>query len=411
MRPTPRRLHPAVFIALIAGAVSYGAAAMDVYLASMPSMAKALETDAAHIQLTMGVFTVGYAVSQLVYGPLSDRFGRRPVLIGGTLVFVLASFAAALSTTIETLIAFRVIQAFGACSGPVVGRAIVRDRYGRDAAHIFAYISMAMMAMPILAPIIGGWLEIVFGWRANFHFMTGFGFVALIAILALLDESLEQPNRDALHPARLIGNYARLFVHSTFMGYALTIMGAFGGVMAFITASPFVLIELAGVDPRTYGVMFALTAAGFATGSFISARTSRKWGIVRSVRYGTSLNVVFSVLMVAPVLASVFDAWAICIAMILISMSNGLIFANCQAGAIAPFPRMAGTAAALMGAMMMGGSFVVAAVIAGAYDGTAKPMTLAILVCGALTWVAFRALIGRGSPAAKPESVPAAPGR
>jgi DHA1 family bicyclomycin/chloramphenicol resistance-like MFS transporter len=395
MRAAPRQLHPAAFIALIAGVVAYGAAAMDVYVASMPSMATALKTDATHIQLTMSLFTVGYAVSQLIYGPLSDRFGRKSVLVAGTVIYVLASFAAALATSIEMLIAFRVIQAFGACSGPVVGRAIVRDRYGREAARIFAYIGMAMMATPILAPIIGSWLEIAFGWRANFHFMTGFGVVALIAILAMLDETLEKPSRDALNPGRLIGNYASLLVNPAFMGYSATIAGAFGGVMAFITGSPFVLIDLAGVDPRTYGVLFGLTAAGFAAGSFLSARTSRKWGIVRSIRYGAALNLACSAVMVGLILAGVFDAWSICVPMIFISIANGLIFPNCQAGAVAPFPHMAGTAAALMGAMMMGGSFVVGTVIAGAYDGTARPMTLAILACGVLQWAAFHLLAKR----------------
>jgi DHA1 family bicyclomycin/chloramphenicol resistance-like MFS transporter len=368
---------------------------MDVYVASMPSMTSALATDATHIQLTMSVFTVGYAVSQLFYGPIADRFGRRPVLIGGTLVYVAASFAAALATSIETLIALRVIQAFGACSGPVVGRAIVRDRYGHGAARIFAYIGMAMMATPILAPMIGSWLEIAYGWRANFHFMAGFGVATLIAILLLLDESLAEPNRDALRPMRLIGNYASLLVNRTFMGYAVTMTSAFGGVMAFITGSSFVLIDLVGVDPPTYGALFGLTAAGFAAGSFVSARMNRNWGIVRSIRYGAVLNLIWAVGLAAFSLADVLEVWAICVPMVAISFANGLIFPNCQAGAIAPFPHMAGTAAALMGAMMMAGSFVVGTVVAGVYDGTSRPMTLAIFACGVLQWATFDLLVRR----------------
>jgi DHA1 family bicyclomycin/chloramphenicol resistance-like MFS transporter len=395
MPPPPRDLHPAVFIALIAAVVSYGAAAMDVYVASMPSMAAALATDATNVQLTMSLFTVGYAVSQLVYGPLADRFGRKAVLVGGTIIYVCASFAAALATSIEMLIAFRVVQAFGACSGPVVGRAIVRDQYGHGAARIFAYIGMAMMATPILAPIIGSWLEIAFGWRANFHFMTGFGVVTLVAILVLLGESLPEPNRDALRPYRLVGNYAGLLANSTFMGYALTITCAFGGVMAFITGSSFVLIDLAGVDPRTYGVLFGLAAAGFAVGSFVSARTSRKWGVARSIRYGSVLNLLAAMAMAVLSLIDVFGIWTICAPMIAISIANGLIFPNCQAGAVGPFPHMAGTAAALMGAMMMTGSFIVGTAIAGGYDGTARPMTLAILACGVLQAAAYFGLIRR----------------
>lgn len=396
MTPKPRDMRPAAFIALMAGVVAYGAAAMDVYVPSMPSMATALATDATHVQLTMSLFVIGYAASQLVYGPISDRFGRRRVLITGTVIFVAASFAAAFATSIEMLIACRVVQAFGACSGPVVGRAIVRDRYGREgAARIFSYLGMAMVTTPILAPIIGGWLEVGFGWRANFHFMTGFGVVALVAILLLLDESLAAPNRDALRPSHLIRNYAGLLVNPRFLGYALTIACTFGGVMAFITGSSFVLIDLAGVDPPTYGLLFGLTAAGFVIGSFVSARRTRRWGIARCIRYGATINVVAATAMAALSLAGVFGVWTIVAPMVVISIANGLIFPNCQAGAIGPFAHMAATAAALVGSMMMATSFVVATVIAAAYDGTGRPMTLAIFACGVLQWTIFHVLVWR----------------
>jgi DHA1 family bicyclomycin/chloramphenicol resistance-like MFS transporter len=396
MTPKPRDIHPALFIAVIAGVVAYGAAAMDVYVPSMPSMASALATDATHVQLTMSLFVIGYAASQLIYGPISDRFGRRRVLIAGTVIFVAASLAGALATSIETLIACRVVQAFGACAGPVVGRAIVRDRYGREgAARIFSYIGMAMVTTPILAPIIGGWLEVGFGWRANFYFMTGFGVVGLVAILVVLDETLAAPNLDALRPKRLVRNYASLLVDPAFMGYALTIACAFGGVMAFITGSSFVLIDLAGVDPPTYGLLFGLTAGGFVVGSFASARRTRRWGIARCVRYGATLNVLAAAALAGLSLAGVFGVWAIIAPMVAISIANGLIFPNCQAGAVGPFPHMAATAAALVGSMMMTASFIVSVVIAAAYDETGRPMTLAILACGVLQWAIFHVLVWR----------------
>lgn len=385
------------FIALVSALVATGAMSMDMYIPSFPGMAADLAAPAGDIQLTMSVFLFGFAVSQLVYGPLSDRFGRRRVLICGMVVYCLTSIACAFAVTVEMLIGLRLAQAFGACSGGVIGRAMVRDRYDlNEAAKAFGYLGMAMMLTPILSPILGAWLEIAFGWRSNFVFMAGFGVVILIVTIFLLAETNASPDPEAFQIKRIAVNYLTLLRSRRFMGYALSLTFAFAGAFAFVTGSPFVMIVLLAVTPDIFAILFGFVAGGFLLGSFASTRLTPRLGIDRAIAVGVTIYLSCAIILVWVAMLGRFDIWAICPAMVMLSFGNGLVIPNSQAGAMSPFPRMAGAAAALMGCFSMVGAGLGGAAVAGFYNGTQFPMVLTTLFSAVALFLCFWFFVWRG---------------
>ncbi len=283
----PKAPRPALLVALVTAMIAMGSGSMDVYLPSLPSIARDLAAEPGQVQLTLGVFVLGYSFANLVYGPVADRFGRRPALLWGLTLYLAASLACVFADSIGQLIALRFVQALGACAGPVVGRATVRDLYGtQGAARMYSYIGMALTLSPVLAPIVGGFLEAHFGWRSNFVFMTGYGALVLGATGLLLHETNPTPDRTATRPRRVVRNYAQLLGEAEFMGYALTWAGTFAGIFAFVAGSSFVLIGIAHLAPETYGFVFASVSISFGVGSFGSARLGARWGIDGTIARG-----------------------------------------------------------------------------------------------------------------------------
>jgi MFS transporter, DHA1 family, multidrug resistance protein len=393
--------YPA-FIALVTALVATGAMSMDLYVPSLPAMAADLTASAGEIQLTLSVFLFGFALSQLIYGPLSDRFGRRPVLIWGLAIYFVAGIACTFAPTVEALIGCRLVQAFGACSGGVIGRAMVRDRYQLDdAAKAFGYLGMAMMLTPILSPIIGAWLTIAFGWRSNFAFMAGFGAVILLVTIFVLRETNRSPDPEALRIGRMAANYLTLLRNRRYMGYVLSLSLAFAGVFSFVTGSSFVLIDLLEVTPDIFALLFGLVAGGYLVGAFVSTRLVSRLGVDRTIALGIAIYLPGAMLLTWLAITGVFDIWSICAPMAALSFGNGLVVPNCQAGALAPFPRMAGAAAAMMGFFAMAGAGAGGAAVAGFYNGTQFPMVLTILFNALALVLCFWLLAWRGRKTAE----------
>jgi DHA1 family bicyclomycin/chloramphenicol resistance-like MFS transporter len=225
---------------LLTAVVGMGALSIDMFLPSLPALAEHYRTDSATAQLTVTLFLVGLAAAQLVFGPLSDRFGRRVVLIGGLSVYTVAGIACALAPGIRLLIAARVLQAFGAGSGPVVARAIVRDVYEREqAARALALMSTAQALTPILAPVLGGFLHVAFGWRSVFYVLAGFGALFVLGALSLVRETNVRRDATALQPARLAENLRALLGSPAYLGYVAAVSLMFCGQFAFISGSSF----------------------------------------------------------------------------------------------------------------------------------------------------------------------------
>jgi len=379
-----------LFAAIMTALVAFGPLSTDMYLPSLPAMKTDFGATVSQVQLTLSVFLGGFAVSQLFYGPLSDRFGRRPVLLFGIVVYGLASVACFLSTTIEALIIARFFQAFGACSGPVLGRAVVRDVYGQErAAQVLAYMGSAMALAPAVAPMFGGYLQVWYGWQANFVVISIFAFVLVGLVAFLIQETNDHQNPDALKPGRLIANYLELLRHREFIGYVLLNSFVFSGLFAFISGSSFVFIDIFGLEPNIYGICFGLVVCGYISGTLLAGRFSRKLGGPRMLRYGSILALCAGLLLAGVAYGGGNSAASVVLPMMVFMVGVGLVMPNSMAGAIGPFPKMAGAASALMGFLQM----TIAASVGGGvgllHDGTHLPMVTAIALMGALTFASY----------------------
>ncbi|BBK29579.1 DHA1 family bicyclomycin/chloramphenicol resistance-like MFS transporter [Stella humosa] len=394
--PAPRR----ALVVLITGLVALGPLSTDLYLPSLPALTRDLGSDVGAAQLTLSLFLVAFACCQLVCGPLSDRFGRRPVILGGTVVYLLATVACMLAPSMEALIAARFFQALGACTGPVLGRAIVRDLYGREgAARVLAYVGAAMALAPAVGPILGGFVEVWVGWRANFALLGFYAAVILLGVVTLLEESNRHPDPTALAPRQLAANYLGFLSSRRYLGYAATVALGYCGLFAFISGSAHVLIEVVGLSPDRYGFCFAAFVVGYATGTTLAGRLTQRLGIDRMIALGAGIACAGGLAMAALAWGRVETVAAIVGPSVVYMVGVGMVFPNAQAGAMGPFPTKAGAAAALVGFLQMATAAAVGIAVGHAFDGTSIPMATAIGVAGVGLVVVRLALLGReGTP-------------
>ena len=385
---------------LLTMAVALGPMSTDFYLPSLPSLVTYFQTDVASVQLTLSVFLVGFAVGQLFYGPLSDRFGRRPVMLAGVAIFTVASVACMLATSVEMLIAARLVQAIGACAGPVLGRAVVRDVYGREgAARMLALIGAAMALAPLVGPIIAGYLTVWFGWQVNFLVLTLYGAVILFGVLTALDET-NAHRGEATSPARMIRNYRAFLNNRVWLGYVLCNSATYAGLFAFISGSSFVFIEVLGLPPHLFGACFAAAVTGYIAGTMFSARVVMRMGIERMVVSGAAICALSGLVMALLALGGVQTIWAVLGPMMLFCTGVGLVMPNSMAGAIGPFPTMAGASSALLGFIQMIFAAAVGIGVGAAFDGTARPMAVTIAIMGTGALAAYWMMV-RGGEAAE----------
>ena len=345
----------ALLAVLVVALTALGPLSTDFYLPALPAIARALHTDSAGVQLTLSVYLLGFGAGQLLVGPLSDRFGRRPVMLWGMLVFVLSSVVCALADSITTLVVARLLQAFGACAGPVLGRAVVRDVYGpAESARMLSHVSTATALAPLLAPLFGGWLTALWGWRATFVALTLYALVLILAVWRLLQETNRHPDAHAMRPARMWANYRTLLADPVYRSALLIGCGAFAALFAFISGSPFVFIEHFGMSPQQMGLAFGLNVTGFMLGSTLSARLSRRIGPSRLIRQGVWLGAACGIALAVLALVGPQHVAAVMVPMWGVTAAIGLILPNATALGLASYPKMAGAAASLMGFVQMG---------------------------------------------------------
>lgn len=378
---------------LLTAVVGLGALSIDMFLPSLPALARAYGTSAATAQLTVTLFLAGLAPAQLVWGPLSDRFGRRRTLISGLALYAAAGLVCAVAPGIRTLILARIVQAFGAGSGQVIARAIVRDVYPRDqAARVLGLMGTAQALNPILAPVIGGLLHATFGWRSVFYVLAGFGALFLLATIAIAPETNVRPDATALQPARFVENVVTVLRDPAYLAYVAVVTFMFSGQFAFIAGSSFVLIGALGVSPAVYGFCFAAVAVGIMTGSFITSRLAGRVAGDRLILTGTGLGAAAGLVMAGLAWSGVSGVPAVIAPMFFFSLGLGLSNPNAVAGAVGPYPHMAGLAAAVLGVMQMTGSALYGITVGRLSDGTAAPMALAIATAGLAAFIAFSVL-------------------
>jgi DHA1 family bicyclomycin/chloramphenicol resistance-like MFS transporter len=385
---------PIGLVILLTGLVMVGQMSTSMYLPSLPSLADDLDVEPGGVKLTMTVFLAAFAAAQLFFGPLSDRIGRRPALFLGLALYVLGTAGCAAAPDLYSLIAARLVQGFGACSGPAIARATVRDRYERaEAARVLAYIGMAMAVGPAVGPILGGLLQVEFGWRSVFVALVVFGAAVWIAAARGLSESLAKPDPEALAPGRLTRNYLALLQHRAFVGNMLVTSFIFGGMFTYATAVPFVLIEQLGMSPDLFGTVFIFTVIGSVTGSTISSRTALSVSGDVMTAIGATTALTGGALMLAFTLGGWVTPVTIVGSMMIFMCGFGLAAPSALAGAMAPFPLTAGAASAMIGFTQMGMAALGSMAIAFFYDGTAVPMAAVVFSMGALSALSYLIVI------------------
>jgi MFS transporter, DHA1 family, multidrug resistance protein len=384
-----------IVIALLTVLVALGPVSTDLYLPSLPGMIAGLNTDVASVQLTLSVFLAGLAIGQLLWGPLADRHGRRPILIIGLSIYCVAGIACTIAASIELLIAARFVQAFGAAVGPTLCRAIVRDVHGRaDTGRVMSYLSAAVAVAPMVAPIFGGFVEVWFGWRANMAALVLYGSLGLLATVLILPETNPAPDPTATRVRRMFGNYAMFLRNRLYLGYLLGVACAYAGIFCFISGSSFVLVDLVGVSPDIYGFCFGAIVVGYIVGSTSGGKLSRRLAPDRLVLIGSCFMlsgaglILVLALLAAPTIATIVGPT------ILFMIGTGLTMPSAYAGALIPFPRAAGAASSLVGFIQMGFAALVGVGIGHVYDETALPMAgaMAIVAAGAALayWLIIR---------------------
>ena len=391
-----RRLAPgdAGLTLLLGGLIASAPLAMDIYLASMPSMTRALGATEAQVQLTLSVYMYAWGLAQLLAGPLSDRAGRRPALLGGLAVFVLASLACAAARDVHALIAARGVQAFAMATVAVVPRAVVRDLYsGTQAAHTLSLMGMVLGIAPILAPILGSHLHVWLGWQANFLFVAAYGAVLLVFVAAALPETLARANPRALSPRVVAANYRRLLASRTFTGYMLVAAFTSAGLFAFLAGSSFVFEQVMGQGERGFGWLFGAVMLGNLSGATLGARVVRRWGIDRTI--GRALWALVGAALVVTLLAwlDVRHPLAVVLPMFVYMAAMMMTMPQSTAGALTPFPAMAGAASSLLAFVQFGVAASGALVVGVTFDGTVRPMATTIGVSALLAALAFGTLV------------------
>lgn len=383
--------------ALLTLLVAMGPISTDLYLPSLPSMARDLGASASAVQLSIGLFVAGFAVMQLAYGPLSDRFGRKPVLLVGMGVYLAATLACALAASVAVLLAARFVQALGGCAGPVIGRAVVRDVYApEEAARILSYMASAMAIAPLIGPFLGGLLDTAFGWRANFVALLIYAALVTLALWRGLGETLARPNLEALRLRALLANFGHLLRSPTYVGFMLCASLAYGGLFSWISNSAFVVIDRFGVPPARFGWFFGIVVIGYSTGAFLSGRYGGRLGIVRTLGLGAAIGAAAGLALAVGGWAQIGGLPLLTLAMAVYFLGCGLVLAPATAGALIPFPQMAGTASALLGCVQMLTGMLVNALSSVFFDGTERPMVTLTAACAVGVLVVYALSIHRG---------------
>ncbi len=339
---------------LLALLTAIGPLSTDMYLPSLPRIVADFGSSVAEVQLTLSIFLVGFATGMLVYGPLADRYGRRPVLIAGLAVLLAGTLACALAPTVETLILGRFVQALGGAGPVILARSIVRDLYdGSRAGQELARMGAIMGVVPAIAPTIGGLLDGVGGWRASFVFTLAFAaFLAVVAVTRLPETRAGDP-AVRLSPAGIAADFGAILRSGAFRANVAILCAVYAGLFAYISGSSFVLQDHYRLGPIAFGLAFGAGALAFTAGSLAGQRIVMHRGMSRVMGLGTATNAAGGVLMLLAALAGPGHPAEIFVPMMVYLAGLGLALPQATAAAIMPFPERAGSASSLMGFLQM----------------------------------------------------------
>lgn len=366
-----------------------GPISMAVFTPAMPEIVYAFGTTEAAVKLTLSLYFAGFAFAQLVCGPLSDGFGRKPVIVAFMGIYLVASLVAILAPTIQVLIAARLLQGVGAAAGVAISRAIVRDLYsGERSARIMNLIGVILAIGPAIAPTLGGLIMEAFGWHAVFVVMLAMAVAVVLAVRFGLEETVER-DLSRIRPSALFGSYATLAVSPHFLTSSLVIAGSAGAIYAQATVLPFILIDRVGLTPTQFGMGMLMQTGGYLVGSLILRQLMPRFGAFRLVPLGLACIVLGAVLMAFCLRVAEPDYFLVMGPVGLYTFGIAFVLPAMQTAALAPFPRIAGAASAMTGFMQMGAGLVGGIVAAAFFDDPVEALATIIPAMAAIAVVAY----------------------
>ncbi|WP_312665651.1 Bcr/CflA family multidrug efflux MFS transporter [Pantoea sp. CTOTU49201] len=362
---------------------------IDMYLPAMPQIAHEFAVSAGSVQMTLNLYILGFAIGQLVYGPLADSYGRKPVIVLGTLIFACAAAACALSQTIDQLIFMRFLHGLSAAAASVVINALMRDTYSKeDFSRMMSFVMLVTTIAPLLAPIIGGWLLLLWNWHAIFWTLAGAALITTMLVVTQIRETLKPEQRQRFHLRTTLGNFVALVRHKRAFSYMLASGFSFAGLFTFLNAGPFVYIEVNHVSPQNFGYYFGLNVVFLFVMTLINSRAVRRFGPVKMFRLGLVIQFAMGVwLLISSALDLGFLSLVFGVAMFIGCVST--VSSNAMAVILDEFPHMAGTASSLAGTLRFGVGALVGALLSLVSINSAWPMVATIALCATISIVLF----------------------
>lgn len=398
----PAPMSAALIVLLLALLLGLQPITTDLYLPALPALQGQWGAGMAQTQLTLTALLLAFGGSQLVWGPLSDRWGRRPILLLGLLAYVLAALGCALAQSIEALIVWRVVQGMAMGAGVMCARAVVRDLYAPvEGAQAMSRALTGLGIIACLSPPLGGWLAGSLGWRATMAALAVFGGLALWLVALRFQETLMRPNVQALQPAHLLRTWRQILRHPTFWAFTATTTFTYAGLFTYLATSSFTFMQVLGWSSTAYGTLLACNALLYVCGTVLCRRLVVRWGVRRSMVLAGALSLSGGSLMGIFALLGVQNGWAYAVPFWLYQLAHGIHMPCSQSGAIGPFPQAAGTAAALNGVVMMVVAFGIGHWLGQHMNGTALPLALGVWFWGACAAVAAWTLVQKFGEAQK----------
>jgi len=387
------------FIFLILGLLSaIGPFSIDMYLPGFDAIADSLHTTVAHIQLSLTSFFIGIASGQIIYGPLLDRFGRKIPLIVGLVIYIVASISCALTNSADNLIIYRFIQALGSCGGMVASRAMVRDFYGpTESAKVFSLLMLVIGVSPIVAPTVGSFVITHWDWHGIFLVLAAITTCILLAVIFFLPESKGANSAISLMPRPIVQSYWQVFRTRQFFTYAFAGGLASSGLYAYLAGSPYIMITLYGLDEKQYGMVFAVIASALITASQLNRYLLNVYSSAKVAKIALIVQSSIGLILAFLCTMGTMNLFTMIVLIFLFLGSQGFVFPNTSALALAPFSRLAGSASALLGGLQMAIGALSSGLVSYFHNGTTVPMAAVMAGCASLSL--FILLAGSPRPA------------
>lgn len=374
-------------VVILSALMAFASISTDLYLPAMPTLGQSLGGRDGSVELTLSSFLIGFSLAQLFWGPIGDRCGRRAPILFGLVLFMIGSAGCALAGSVGQLIVWRIVQAAGACAGPVLARAMARDLYGRDrAAQLLSTLMLVMGIAPLLGPLIGGQVLLIGSWRLIFWLLVVLGIAIFAAVLGL-PESLPRERRSTIGLGAVLRNYWLMAKSRMIMGYAIASGCYYGGIYAYLAGTPAAYISYYHVAPQAYGLLFGLGIVGQMLLNLLNTRFVVRMGSDYMLRWGATLVGVSGVWAGVAATTGIGGLWGLVLPLFFFLSANGLFVANAMAGALAVNPDRSGAISAFVGSIQFGSGIFGSALVGWFADGTPRPMGIVIAMLGTASFI------------------------